>query len=102
MRFVSIKTDDQQAVLSLHRVRQGFVRARTAQANQIRGLLSEFGEIIPQGITHITKRLPEIMENQNLPGSFRELLQRLHEHLKELDKQVDELDVKIGQWHKAS
>ena len=43
MRFVPIKTDEQQAVLSLHRVRQGFVKARTAQANQIRGLLSEFG-----------------------------------------------------------
>ncbi len=53
MRFVPIKTDEQQAVLSLHRVRQGFVKARTAQANQIRGLLSEFGVIIAQGRAHI-------------------------------------------------
>src|SRR5471032_1788143 len=102
MRFVPIKTDEQQAVLSLHRVRQGFVRARTAQANQIRGLLSEFGEVMPQGIAHITKRLPEIMEKPDLPGTFRDLLQRLYDHLKELDKQVDELDAKIQQWHKAS
>ena len=43
MRFVPIKTMEQQAVLSVHRVRQGFVKARTAQANQIRGLLTEFG-----------------------------------------------------------
>ena len=43
MRFVPIKTVEQQAVLSVHRVRQGFVKARTAQANQIRGLLTEFG-----------------------------------------------------------
>ena len=50
MRFVPIKSVEQQAVLSLHRARQGFVKARTAQANQIRGLLAEFGLVIPQGI----------------------------------------------------
>src|SRR6188768_4590530 len=50
MRFVPIKSVEQQAVLSLHRVRQGFVRARTAQGNQIRGLLGEFGLIMPKGI----------------------------------------------------
>jgi transposase len=43
MRFVPIKNVEQQAILSVHRVRQGFVKARTAQANQIRGLLGEFG-----------------------------------------------------------
>jgi transposase len=43
MRFVPMKNGEQQAVLSLHRARQGFVRARTAQANQIRGLLAEYG-----------------------------------------------------------
>jgi transposase len=50
MRFVPIKSIEQQAILSVHRVRQGFVKARTAQANQIRGLLSEMGLVIPQGI----------------------------------------------------
>ena len=49
MRFVPMKTDEQQAVLALHRVRQSFLKVRTAQANQIRGLLSQFGVIIPQG-----------------------------------------------------
>ena len=47
MRFVPIKNGEQQAVLSLHRARQGFVKARTAQANQIRGLLAEYGIVIP-------------------------------------------------------
>jgi transposase len=51
MRFVAIKNVEQQAILSVHRARQGFVKARTAQANQIRGLLSEFGIVIPKGIT---------------------------------------------------
>jgi len=55
MRFVAKKTAGQQAIISVHRARQGFVKARTAQANQIRGLLSEFGIAIPQGICQITK-----------------------------------------------
>src|SRR3712207_5480927 len=73
MRFVPIKTVEQQAVLSLHRARQGFVKARTAQANQIRGLLGEYGIILPQGISHIAKRLPAILEDEqyDLPGVFR-------------------------------
>ena len=48
MRFVPLKNIEQQAVLSVHRVRQGFVGARTALANQIRGLLAEFGLVVPQ------------------------------------------------------
>lgn len=87
MRFVPLKNVEQQSVLSLHRVRQGFVRARTAQANQIRGLLSEFGLVIPQGISNIARRVPELLEDatNELTGSFRLLIQRLMEHLKELD-----------------
>jgi len=53
MRFVPVKNVEQQAVLALHRVRQGVVKARTAQANQIRGLFGEFGLIVPQGIGYI-------------------------------------------------
>ncbi|KIG11145.1 transposase IS111A/IS1328/IS1533 [Burkholderia sp. MR1] len=53
MRFVSLKNIEQQATLALHRVRQGFVVARTAQANQIRGLLAEFGLVLPQGLAHV-------------------------------------------------
>jgi len=48
MRFVPIKSIEQQGILSVHRVRHGFVKARTAQANQIRGLLGEFGLVIPK------------------------------------------------------
>ena len=104
MRFVPIKNGEQQAVLALHRARQAFVKARTAQANQIRGLLGEYGIIIPQGIGHITKRLPAILENgaHELPGSFRALLDRLGEHLKVLDRQVGELEVQIQSWHREN
>jgi len=104
MRFVPIKSSEQLAVLALHRARQGFVKARTAQANQIRGLLAEYGLIIHQGIVHIGKRVPEFLEDSEngLPETFRELLMRLHEHLKALDKQVHELEEVIVRWHQDS
>ena len=104
MRFVPIKNAEQQAVLALHRARQGFVKARTAQANQIRGLLVEYGIIIPQGIANISKQLPEILEDgeNGLPGTFRRLIERLGDHLKELDRQVQELEAQIQTWHREN
>ena len=102
MRFVPIKNGEQQAVLALHRARQGFVTARTAQANQIRGLLGEYGIVMPQGLSHISKRLPEILEDgeNDLPGVFRQLLRRLGDHLRELHRQVGELELQIQVWHR--
>jgi len=96
------KNAEQQAILSVHRDRKGIVQARTAQANQIRGLLAEYGIAIPQGISHIAKRVPEIIEDgeTELPGSFRLLIQRLVDHLKELDRQVGELETEIQRWHR--
>jgi transposase len=101
MNFVPVKTAEQQAVLGLHRARQGLVKGRTAQANQIPGLLGEFGIVISQGIGHIAKRLPEILEDgeNGLPGMMRQLLERLGENLKNLDKQVEELERQIKLWH---
>jgi transposase len=61
MRFVPIKNIEQQSVLSLHRVRQGFVKARTALANQIRSLLGEYGLVVPQGIIYIAELLPALI-----------------------------------------
>lgn len=104
MRFVPVKNAEQQSILSLHRARQGFVRARTAQANQIRGLLAEYGITLPQGIGHVTKQLPEILEDaeNDLPGLFRELLERLRAHLIELNRHVQELEALINAWHRQS
>lgn len=102
MRFVPIKNVEQQSALSLHWVRQGFVKARTAQANQIRGLQAEYGLIIPQGRVHITSRVPDLIEDatNELPGTFRLLIDRLLDHLKLLDRQVDEIEVQIKAWHR--
>jgi len=104
MRFVPVKNIDQQAVLSLHRARSGFIKSRTAQANQIRGLLGEFGIVIPQGIVHVAKRIPQIIEDaeNDLPVIFRELLLRLKSYLLELNRQVEELDSQISSWHRSN
>jgi transposase len=104
MRFVPIKSIEQQAILSVHRVRQRLVRARTAQANQIRGLLGEFGLVIPQGISHVAKRVPELLEDagNTLPMAFRHLIDQLTGHLKELDRQVKEFERQIIAWHRGN
>ena len=104
MRFVPGKTAEQQAILAVHRARQGFVKARTAQANQIRGLLSEFGLVIPQGISHIAQQIPRILEDaeNGLPDTMRPLIARLAAHLGELDRQVHELETQIQAWHRQN
>ncbi len=104
MRFVPIKTADQQAVLSLHRARAGFVKARTALVNQIRGLLHEYGIVLSGGIRHIREGLPDIVEDGelDLPPLFRELLQQLYEYLCQLDTQVQAMEQPLKAWHRCS
>jgi len=104
MRFVPIKSVEQQSILAVHRVRQGFVKARTAQVNQIRGLLSEYGLVVPQGICHVASRVPALLERaaDELPLGFRHLIERLMSHMKELDRQVKELEDQIQAWHRSS
>ncbi|MHB8256581.1 MAG: IS110 family RNA-guided transposase [Acidiferrobacterales bacterium] len=104
MRFVPGKTVEAQALLAVHRARQGFVKARTAQANQIRGLLAEFGIVIPQGISHIARRIPEILEDaeNGLPDMMRPLIAQLATHLKQLDREADELEAQIQAWHRSN
>jgi transposase len=67
-------------------------------------LLSEFGLILPQGIAHLYQRVPVLLDEakEELPGAFRELVQRLLEHLKELDRQVGEMEVQIQVWHRSN
>jgi transposase len=104
MRFVPIKSPEQQAVLALHRSRQAKIKARTAQANQIRGFLAEFGIVFPQGIKQIAKRVPALLEQgcDELPGTLTALIGRLLEHLKYLDREVQELENEIKRWHRQS
>lgn len=104
MRFVPTKTVEQQAMLTLHRARQGFVTARTAQSNQLRGLLSEFGIVMPKGISSLKRQIPEILEDaeNGLLHASRELFARLYAHFKELDRQVGELEQQIKASHRGN
>lgn len=104
MRFVPIKTLEQQALLAVHRARQAFVSARTAQSNQLRGLLSEFGIVMPKGIRVLKQRMPQILEDaaNGLPGISRELFAQLYAHFKELSGQVEELEGQIKAWHREN
>jgi transposase len=99
MRFVPIKTPEQQDMQAEHRVRQLLVKQRTALVNQIRGLLGEYGITIAQGITAARKRLPEILEDADngLNPSVRVLFARLYEQVQALDEQIADSDQAIKQ-----
>lgn len=102
MRFVAIKEIAQQDVQSLHRIRSQVVARRTAQVNQIRGLLLEYGIEIPQGRVNVCKRLPLILEDgeNELSIRFRGWLSALYAELVHLDERIVKLDQQIGQFAK--
>jgi len=104
MRFVPIKNIEQQDIQMLHRVRSGLVKERTAQANRLRGLLSEYGIVIGLGLTQLRKRLPEILEDaeNNLTMAARQIFADLQQQLIELDKQVSIYGEKILILHRSS
>lgn len=97
MRFVALKTVEQQNALCLHRVRERLVCSRTALINEIRGLLGEFGISIPQGAEKFRQQLPEILEDANneLSAQTRALFVGLREELKALDVKIAAMDKDI-------
>lgn len=97
MRFVGIKNINQQTVLCLHRARRLLVAERTAQANQIRGLLAEFGIVAPRGIQNLRRHIPDILEDaeNELTPEMRELLTMMNERIKDIDEKVDGLELNI-------
>jgi transposase len=90
MRFVPVKSSEQQAILCLHRIRQQVVTERTAQINQIRGLLSEFGLIMPRGRYSAQHHIPDILENADngLPNLARRLLDDVWHRIRQLNQQI--------------
>ena len=91
MRFVGIKSEEQQAVLMMHRVRTLVVANRTALVNQVRGLLGEFGIVVPVGIGRLRAQLPQILEDaeNGLPTLARRILADLLQQLHHLDELVE-------------
>ncbi|MFT6915138.1 MAG: transposase [Motiliproteus sp.] len=98
MRFVPAKSIQQQDIQSVHRIRSQAVARRTALANQIRGLLTEYGVIIPKGISYIRKHIPMILEDaeNDLTALFRGLLSELYDEMVHLDQRVDMLEQKLA------
>lgn len=97
MRFVPVKSLESQDIQSMHRARSRAVANRTAQGNQIRGLLLEYGMTIPQSMRRLRERLPEILENADngLSHLTREVIAELREELIRLDERVAWYDKRI-------
>lgn len=97
MRFVAIKNRDQQYIQSIHKVRARLVKERTALCNQIRGLLYEYGVVIPLGRRYVLDKLPIILEdgNNGLNPCDRDLFYDLYIQLKNTELKVLEYDKKI-------
>jgi len=98
MRFVAVKTVDQQDLQAVHRVRSSLIRERTAKANQLRGLVYEYGLVAPQQISSLRRAVPQWLEDaeNGLTVRFRSLLAGLYRDLKQLDERVRELDKEVA------
>lgn len=94
---VCIKTIEQHDIQALHRVRQSIQQMRVAQSNQIRGLLMEYGIIIPKGVGNIRKQLPDILEDaeNGLTSLFRELLSDLYSNFLQQNKRLHDINKSI-------
>jgi transposase len=100
MRFVPIKSAEQQGVLMLHRVRELLVGQRTALINALRGHLAEFGVVAPQGKRHVAELIAVVVDaaDGRLP---RGALAPLVRQMQRLDQEIDGLDKRLLAWHRA-
>lgn len=104
MRFVPVKSVDQQQILVFHRVRRMLVGQRTQIANQVRGLLAEFGVSIPVGLRTLRRRLPEILEDaeNDVPALVRPVLADEYQALRGLDERIKEMNKQIERFAQQS
>jgi transposase len=95
MRFVSVKSIEQQAMLAWHRSRSGFIVDRTALLNRVRGLLAEFGVWVGRSSSVLLRQLPQLSEDPRLPELFRPMLSSTLEHLRRLEQCIADCDTRI-------
>lgn len=96
MRFVPIKTIDQQAILAWHNVREGWKEERTALFNRVRGLLAEFGIVIGRSSDRLLAELPRLTDDSRLPDGVRALLLDAREHFAALHARLARCDAQIA------
>ncbi len=102
VKAVAVKSEAQQAVLALHRMRSQLVKFRTAQINGLRGLLAEYGEVMPQGRAGITKGIAAALAQlvDRLPAVLLDTLREQWARVGQLDEQVAEIERRLRAWHK--
>nr|WP_319554393.1 IS110 family transposase [uncultured Vibrio sp.] len=103
-RFVPVKSPEQQAILSVHRMREHWVRERTALMNRIRALLSEFGLIIPVGRSSLMKQVPLMLEDaeNELPHLARTVIADAYHHLEALNRRIADTEQVFDAFAKVS
>ena len=99
-KAVAVKTEAQQAVLALHRLREQTVKMRTMQVNNLRGLLAEYGEVMPKSRTGLEDGLPDVLErlSERLPTALIESFQEQKADLKALDEKIGRLEGRLRKW----
>jgi transposase len=104
MRFVAAKSVEQQDIQSLHRVRSRLIGSRTQLGNQIRGLLTEYGIVLPQHFSQLRRELPRVLEDatNELTALTRRLISSLYDELLSLEEKIAALDEQIVVIHRAS
>jgi transposase len=101
MRFVPVKTAEQQAALMLVALRDRLIRNRTQLSNAIRGYAAEFGFTAAKGMAHLDPLLDRLQADASVPGLARELFTAQAEEYAQLQAQIAEVDAKLMAWHKA-
>jgi transposase len=101
VRAVAVKSEGQQAVLALHRMRSQLVKFRTAQINCLRGLLSEYGEVMPQGRAGLIRDIPVALRRltERLPAVVIDTLREQYARIGELDEQIQRIEQRLRHWH---
>jgi transposase len=102
MRFVAVKTAEQQAALMLAGRRDGLIRQRTQLSNRIRGYAAEFGLITAKGLDKLEPLLTRIAADADLPELVKDLFAGYGEEYAQLQQQITEMEVRLKAWHKAS
>lgn len=100
---VAVKTETQQAVLALHRMRQQLIKFRTMQMNSLRGLLMEFGEVIVKSRTALDKTMPSILDRlvERLPSMLIDSLHQQWQSLNKIDQQIKDIEQRLKEWKKG-
>jgi transposase len=102
MRFVPVKTEEQQSALTMHRVRDLLVRQRTQLINAVRGHLAEFGLVGAQGPWNVPRLLARMQDDRRVPQLARQVLELLAAQLDEVAQRIAEVDARILAWDKSN